>query len=270
MRISWLPLDRAHAESMRVLRTIVAVAMLLAAAQAAAVEVTSPEGELYAFPSLLDDKGHPIAQSTLVQWFQGGILHVHITHAFHDGKRAEERARFVQGKQLVQRWWSWEERRGDALIRSFEVDFTSGRARARKGEGDREKTWDEKVKVEHGRTFAGIGIPYAVKNLSGRVLRGENVSIRGVSFLPKPVSIRLGVKHAGRDRIGVAGRQVDADLFEVRPDKKMLKTLLKLLKDTTGADVWLHHGRPPMILRVRYPLAEPWDPVVIVETLGTK
>jgi hypothetical protein len=268
MRMSWLPLVRAHAESMRVLRTIAAAAMLLAAAQAAAVEVTSPEGELYAFPSLLDDKGHPIAQSTLVQWFEGGILHVRITHSFHDGKRAVERARFVQGKELVQRWWSWEERRGDTLLRSFEVDLVSGRAQARKREGDREKNWDEKVKVERGRTFAGIGVPYAVKNLSGRVLRGEDVSIRGISFLPKPVSLRLEVKHAARERIEVAGRQVEADRFEVRLDLKVIKELLELFKDTPGADVWLHHGRPPMILRVRYPLAEPWDPVVVVETLG--
>jgi hypothetical protein len=253
------------------LQTIVAAAVLIAGcAQAAAVEVTSPEGELYAFPSLLDGMGRPIAQSTLEQWFEGGLLHVRITHAFHDGKRAVERARFVQGKELIQRWWSWEERRGDTLLRAFEVDLTSGRARARKGEGDREKTWDDKVKVEQGWTFAGIGITYAVKNLCGRVLRGENVSIRGISFLPKPVSMRLGVKHAGRDRIGVAGRQVEADRFEVRPDLKLLTKLLELFKDTPGADVWLHHGRPPMILRVRYPLAEPWDPVVVVETLGTK
>ena len=256
---------------MRLLKAIVTAAVLLAGfAPAAAVEVTSPEGELYAFPSLLDGEGRPIAQSTLEQWFEGGRLHVRITLEFHDGRRVVERARFVQDKELDQRWWSWEERRGDTLLRSFEVDLDSGRARARKREDDREETWDENVKVERGWTFAGIGIPYAVKNLSGRVLRGENVSIRGVSFLPKPVSIRLGVKHAGSDRIVVAGRQVDADLFEVRPEQKLMKTLLKLLKDTTGADVWLHHGRPPMILRVRYPLAEPWDPIVVVETLGTK
>ena len=268
MRMSWLPLVRAQADPMRVLRTIAAAALLLAAGQAVAVEVTSPEGELYAFPRLLDGAGRPLAQSTLAQWFEGGLLHVHLTHAFRDGTQAVERARFAQGKELVQQWWSWEERRGDTLLRSFEVDLVSGRARARKRDSDREKTWDEQVKVEQGRTFAGIGITYAVKNLSGRVLRGEDVSIRGISFLPKPVSLRLEVKHAARERIGVAGRQVEADRFEVRLDLKVIKGLLELFKDTPGADVWLHHGRPPMILRVRYPLAEPWDPVVVVETLG--
>ena len=253
---------------MRNIRTIVGAAMLLAGAvQAFGVEVTSPEGELYAFPRLLDANGRPIAQSTYAQWFENGLLHVRITHAFHDGRRTVEDARFVQGRELDQKWWSWEERRGDTLLRAFEVDLVTGRARAWKPEGNREKTWDRKVKVESGRTFAGLGVPYAVKNLGGRVLRGEEVSIRGISFLPRPVSVVLTVRHAARERIGIAGREVDTDRFEVRPGLKVLGKLLKLLKATPGADVWLHHGRPPMILKVRYPLAEPWDPVVVIETL---
>lgn len=254
---------------MRILRRIVTAVVLLAgAAQAFAVEVTSPEGELYAFPALLDDKGRPIAQSLYAQWFEGGLLHVRITHEFRDGRRAVERARFVQSKELDQQWWSWEERRGDILLRAFEVDLVSGRARARKLEGNREKSWESAVKVERGWTFAGLGVTYAVKNLGGRILRGERVSIRAISFLPKPVSIRLRVTHAARERIRVAGRQVDTDRFEVRPDFKGLEKILKLFTDAQGADVWLFHGRPPMIFRVRYPLAEPWDPAVIVETLG--
>ncbi len=254
---------------MRNLRTIVSAAMLLAgAAHALAVEVISPEGELYAFPSLLDDQGRPIAQSTYAQWFEDGLLHVRITHAFHDGRRTVENARFSQGRELDQRWWSWEERRGDTRLRAFEADLVTGRARARKLEDDREKTWDTTVKVEPGRTFVGLGVPYAVKNLGGRVRRGENVSIRGISFLPRPVSVVLTVRHAARERIGIAGREVDADRFEVRPELKGLQKLVLLFKDAPGADVWLFHGRPPMILKVRYPLAEPWDPVVVIETLG--
>ncbi|HZD55020.1 MAG TPA: hypothetical protein VE080_02075, partial [Candidatus Aquicultoraceae bacterium] len=161
-----------------------------------------------------------------------------------------------------------EERRAETLLRSFEVDLVSGRARARTMHDGREKTWDERVEVERGRTFAGVGIPYAVKNLSGRVLGGEEVSILGISFLPKPASIRLKVAHAARERIDVAGRRVEADRFEVRPARTLLTVLAGLFREIPGADVWLHHGRPPMILRVRYPLAEPWDPVVVVDTLG--
>lgn len=260
----------AHPDATWFLRAIVAVVVLLSGAgQAAAVELTSPEGELFAFPRLLDGDGRPLAQSTLEQWFEGGLLHVRITHAFPDGRRAVERARFVQGKELVQQSWSWEERRGETLLRSFEADLVSGLARARKKEGDREQTWEKNVEVEKGRTFAGIGVTYAVKNLSGRLLVGEKVSLRGISFLPRPMSIQLEVKHAARESIGIAGRHVEADHFEVRPDLKGLKALLGLFLNMPGADVWLHHGKPPMILRVRYPMAEPWDPVVIVETLGS-
>lgn len=260
----------SHADAARFLRTILAGVLLLAGAgRAAAVEVTSPEGELFAFPRLLDGEGRPIAQSTLEQWFEGGLLHVRITHAFHDGRVAVERARFLQGKKLDQRWWSWEERRGETVLRSFEADLDSGLARAGKREGDHEKTWSKNVEIEKGRTFVGIGVTYAVKNLSNGLLRGEKASIRGISFLPRPVSIRLEVKHAARESIGIAGRQVEADRFEVRPDLKGLKALVGLFVKMPGADVWLHHGRPPMILRVRYPLAEPWDPIVVVETLGS-
>lgn len=254
---------------MRNARKIVIAAMLiLISALSFALEVVSPEGELYAFPTLLDDKGRPIARSTYAQWFEGGLLHVRITHAFHDGRRTVEDARFAQGKELEQRWWSWEERRGDTRLRAFEVDLVSGRARARKLEDGGEKSWDETVNVERGQTFAGLGVPYAVKNLGGRILRGEDVSIRSISFLPQPVSVRLKVKHAARERIRVSGRMVESDRFELTADLKGLQKIVKLFKRMPGVDVWLFHGRPPMIFRVRYPLAEPWDAIVVIETLG--
>lgn len=253
-----------------VVRALVAALLVAAAGEARAVAVRSPEGELYAFPTLLDDAGTPLATSTLAQWFEGGRLHVRITHDFADGRRTVERARFRQGKELDQEAWSWEERRGGEVVRAFEVDLVAGRARARKREADGgEETWDERVKVERGRTFCGLGVVYAVKQVGGRVARGEDVSLRGIAFLPKPISVPLAVKHAKREKIALAGREVDADRFEVRPDLKGLEKLVELFQDPAGADVWLHHGKPPMILRIRYPLAEVRDPVVVIETLGT-
>jgi hypothetical protein len=251
-------------------RAAVAALILCAAVPAHGVEVRSPEGELYAFPTLLDDAGTPLATSTLAQWFEGGRLHVRIVHRFADGRRAVERARFSQGKELVQEAWSWEERLGGDVVRAFDVDLVNGRARARKRErGGEEETWDERVKVEGGKTFCGLGVVYAVKNLGGRVARGEDVELRGIAFLPRPVSVPLKVKHVKREKIALAGREVEADRFEIRPDLKGLEKLVELVKDPAGADVWLHHGKPPMILRIRYPLAEVGDPVVVVETLGT-
>jgi hypothetical protein len=251
-------------------RLLLAAVLLSAAAAADGVEVRSPEGELYAFPALLDDAGTLLATSTLSQWFERGRLHVRITHRFPDGRRAVERARFTQGKELDQEAWSWEERVGEELVRSFDVDLVEGRARGRKRErGGEEETWDERVKVERGRTFCGLGVVYAVKNVGARAARGEDVELRGIAFLPKPVSVPLRVKHAKRERIALAGREVDADRFEVRPDLKGLEKLVEWVKDPVGADVWLHHGRPPMILRIRYPLVEVRDDAVVIETLGT-
>jgi hypothetical protein len=245
-----------------------ALAAVGLSANVAAVEIRSPDGELYAFPTLLDDGGRAIASSTHAQWFERARLHVRITHDFPNGKRAIERAQFARGGELVQESWSWEERQGDRILRAVEVDLAKGRARVRKVEDDREKTWDEDVKVERGRTFIGLGVPYAVKNVRDRLVGGEEVALRTIAFLPKPVSVPLEVKHAGRERITLAGRRVDADRFEVRPDLKGLEKLVELVKDPVGADVWLHHGTPPMILRVRYPMLEVNDPVVVLETLG--
>ncbi|HEY6005063.1 MAG TPA: hypothetical protein VIV57_19450 [Anaeromyxobacter sp.] len=109
-----------------------------------------------------------------------------------------------------------------------------------------------------------------MKNLRDRLVAGEAVKLRGVGFHPKPISVPIEAKHAGRERIEVAGREVDADRFEVRLDLEGLEKVLDLVKHPAGADVWLHHGRPPQILRIKYPLAEPSDPVVLLDTLGRR
>jgi hypothetical protein len=249
------------------MRALAALA-LLAAAPALAIEVRSPEGELLAFPSLLDDHGTPLAASTMRQWFERGRLHLRIEHAFGDGRRVVERATFTVRGGLTQRTWSWDERRGDARVRRFEVDLDQGRATGRKQEEGKEKTWDEQVEVEPGRTFVGVGVTYAVKNLRDEVVGGREAKLRTIAFRPRPVSVAIVVKHGGRERIELGGRTVEADRLEVRPDLKGLEELLEKVKDPLGADVWLHHGIPPMILRVRYPLAEVGDPAVVLETLG--
>jgi hypothetical protein len=245
-----------------------ALAALLARG-ALAVELTSREGELFAFPALEDDHGRVIADSNLRQWIDGDRLHVRIEHALEDGRHIVERTRFKQGRFLAQEWWSWEERRGGRLARRFEVDLDRGHATGRKAkEQGGEDRWDEDVKVEPGLTFVGTGVPYAVKNVRDRVVRGERIRLRAIVFLPKPMSLPILVKSGGRERIEIAGHAVDTDKVEVRPDLAGLEKIVELFKDPAGADVWLHHGRPPMLLRIRYPLLEVGDPAVRIVTLG--
>ncbi len=66
------------------------------------VKITSPDGDLYAFPSLLDDRGTPIAVSTFEQWVDGERLHVRITHAFPDGP-----ASAIRSWRRAIPWSSW-------------------------------------------------------------------------------------------------------------------------------------------------------------------
>jgi hypothetical protein len=252
-------------------RTLAVVAVAALASSALAVPSTSPEGELFGYPSLEDDAGRPLADSTMRQWFAGGRLQVRIDHAFRDGRAVVERARFRQGRELEQEWWSFEERRGRRILRAFEADLLLGHARAWKVEDDgKESAWEEEVKVEPGKTYAGTGLAYAVKNLRDRLVRGETVDLRAIVFLPKPLSVPVHVKHVGRERIPVLGRPTDADKFEVRPDLHGLEKIVEALKDPAGADIWLHHGTPPMLLRARFPLVEVRDPTVRIEVLGGK
>jgi hypothetical protein len=244
-----------------------ALALLVVARPAAGVQVTSPEGELFAFPTLKDDHGRVLARSTYRQWFAGGELRVEIVHALADG-RIVERARFRQGKTLEQRAWSWDERREGGMVRAFDVDFTVGRAHARTIDHGQDRRWEEEVTVEPGRTFAGVGLVYAAKNLRDGLQAGGDGELRAVAFFPQPRSLPVTVKFVKRERIRIAGRDVDADRLEVRPDLKGLEKLVEKLKDPLGADVWVHHGSPPMILRVRYPLVAVNDPAVVLETLG--
>jgi hypothetical protein len=247
-----------------------AIVLLAGAAGAAgAVEIRSPDGELYAFPTLLDEDGRPVATSTHAQWFDAGRLHVRITHRFPDGKVAVETARFAKGGELVQEAWSWEETQGRRVLRSYAVDLVRGRARAVKVERGEEKTWDEDVKAERGTTFVGLGVPYAVKNLRDRLVAGEEVSLRTIAFLTKPVSLPIDVKHRGREETSLAGRKVETDRFHVEPDLKGLEDLVEAVKGPLGAEIWLHHGTPPMLLRVRYRMIEANDPLVTIETLGS-
>ena len=100
-------------------------------------------------------------------------------------------------------------------------------------------------------------------------MKGEEIRLRTVGFLPKPLSVRIRVKHAGTEAVEIGGRRVEADRMEVKLDLHGLEKVVELVKGKAGAEVWLRRGRPPMILRIRYPLVEAGDPVVVLETLGS-
>jgi hypothetical protein len=139
------------------------------AAPAFAIEVTEPAGAAHGYPGLYDITGRKLADGEFRQWMEKGGLHVVITYKFPDGQFFEEKARFVQRRELMQEQWSWKELKDGNVQRKFSADFLSGTASAyiRK----ENKDVSEKIEVEKGRTFAGFGFTIALGNLRKRLLR---------------------------------------------------------------------------------------------------
>ncbi|MFL5261498.1 MAG: hypothetical protein ACJ79L_03705 [Anaeromyxobacteraceae bacterium] len=153
------------------------------------------------------------------------------------------------------------------MLRSYRADLLGGDAHAVKVEDGKRTEWNEHLEVTPGRTFGGLGLVYAVKNLRERLRGGKELELRGVLMIPKPMAGPMKVRLAGREVIVVGGRRVAADKIELRPPVGPLEKVLAKLKDPPGFDVWVHADDPPMMLRTRQPLFEPKDPVVRLDTL---
>src|SRR5712691_9611668 len=149
-----------------------AAALLCLSLPALAVPLRWPEGTLRGFPVVRDAEGREIALGTLTQWIEDGNLHALGRYDFKDGRVVEETAVLAQRPELAQLRWSWEERRGSEVQRSYSVDFTTGHAVAHKrGEEARDDHLDDARKP--GRAFAGVGFMYAVKNLIEPLQAGQ-------------------------------------------------------------------------------------------------
>src|SRR5207253_9681624 len=149
--------------------------------------------------------GRPIGEGTLTQWIEDGNLHVVARYEMRDGRRIEEQSVLAQRPELRQLRWSWEERRGDQVVRAFSVDQETGHAVARKRAEDGDDSWDEHLDDARG-AFCGIGFMYAVKNLTERLDRGERIELTAVAFTPKPRTSTVAIS---RDQVGeltMAGR----------------------------------------------------------------
>src|SRR5207248_2182526 len=127
-------------------------------------------------PVVRDASGQQIADGTLTQWIEDGNLHVTGTYVFKDGRVVEEQTVLSQHPELAQLRWSWEERKGTEVERSYSIDFTTGHAVVHKrGEDVREDHLDDAKQL--GRAFAGVGFMYAVKNLVADLEKGGAVEL---------------------------------------------------------------------------------------------
>ena len=231
---------------------------------AAAVKVTSFAATLHGFPALRDGSGKKLADGDFAQWLERERLHVKLTYRFSNKHQIEEKAQFRQRPELIQENWSWREVKDGKLFRNFAVDFSSGQATAEKQENHDLKRWSEKLKLESGRTFAGIGFVLAVSNLRERLIAGERIELKAVAFTPNPRVVSVEISHAGVDQMRMADRQLKGDHCVMHPKIPRIAQLFVTAPDT---HLWLTNPVPAGFLRMEGPLVEPGDPIIRIDLL---
>jgi hypothetical protein len=244
------------------MRILLAVAVVLAALPAATVELRWPEATLRGFPAVRDPNGRLLADGSLSQWIEHGDLHVKMVYEFRDGRRVEEQAVLRQQPQLEQLQWSFIEQRGNELLRQFEADLVARSAKAQKKEDGELKHWEESLEIQPGKTFAGVGFMYAVKNLRDRLNRGEKVELRAVAFTPKPRTVTVSVMHEGVETLRFGSRRFQADRFAIHPE---IPAIARPFVKAPDQHLWFYRAPPPTLLRAEIPLAEPSDPIIRID-----
>lgn len=240
-----------------------AVLALTLAGSAGAVELRWREGTVRGYPVMVDpSSGKVVAWGEHVQRVFGNRLTVSTVFDFGDGRRVEEQTEFEQGRDLSQRKWLWrEEVKGD-IRRMFQVDFTTGQASAMKVENGKRDEWNGKVDVKPGETFAGAGFMFALKNVAERLRGGETVELTAVAFTPKPRAVKVKVFNQGRETVHVAGRDLPADHFVIRPE---VPWFAKAFVKAPDNHLWFHRVPPTAFLLAEGPLMEPGDAVIRTE-----
>ena len=156
------------------------------------------EGDAQAFASLTDAKGRPLADSRYSQWIEGGLLHLQTRSDFPGGRTVVEHATLRLHPQLEQESWEWSEKNGDRLVRTYQVDFKTGKAVATRV--DQGKHWKEDLGIEPGKTFAGIGFLAAIEALRAQLAVGQHFELQAVAMTPKPRVATVTVTRDGPSR----------------------------------------------------------------------
>ena len=236
---------------------------VLTVAPMRAIEWTHYETAVRGYPVMRDASGRRIADGNFVQWIEKDGLHVQITYTSGDGKSMEETIVLRQRPELTQDSWRWREMDHGKAVRTFEMNFVSGLAKASKLENGELKQWSDTLKVSRGDTFAGFGFTMAAKALRERLVRGEVVELKGVGFTPQPKLVTVAISYGGRDTVRMSGRSIPADHYIVHPK---IPAIAKLFVKVPDAHIWL--TTPPAgFLRYEGALAEPSDAIIRIDLL---
>lgn len=238
--------------------------VVLLALPAFAIPLHVPEGDAQAFPALTDASGRVLADGRFSQVLKGDVLTLHGSYDFPDGRRIDERATLRLRPELSQLSWSWTEKQGKRLLRSYEVDFATGQARARRTDQDnQDKHWEEKLDLPAGKAFAGIGIVYAVKNLREELAIGASVEIRAVAFVSKPATAPVKITRDPESTLRMGGRTLQTDRYTLHAELG----IKRLFVSPPDQHIWLTRASPPAFLRFEGPLVEPKDPIIRIDTV---
>ena len=232
--------------------------MLGLATPARAVEQLFPERNTTRSLQVNTPQGQPLGEGTLTSWLEGDRLHVQLTYRYADGRRIEESAVFQQKPELVQERWTWRERTGERTTRQFSMDFSTGRATGLTRKGDKTRRYNEQLKVEPGRTFAGVGFVLAAKNLLPRLRQGEDVELQAIAITPKPRKAKVKLSREGNESVAVGGKTLTTERVVIHPEIGLAALVVKA-PDTS---LYFVGAETPVMVGGLGPLLEPGDPVV--------
>lgn len=253
-----------HDQSLVLMRSLILISCLLAST-AFGVETKWREGDLVGYPALFDDDGARIGGGQFSQRVHGKTMEVTSSYVFKDGRTAIEKATFELQPQLAQKKWSFEEKRGDAILRHYEIDFDAGVAKGEKHEGSKVKRYDEKLKVQPGKTFAGLGFVFATKNLAKELESGP-VELQAVAFTPKPRQVTVKLRRDGDETLTSGTNSVPAVRIVIEPQ---IPAIARPFVHPKPAVMWFARNSPPQFLRSSATLAEPEEELVQINLFGS-
>ena len=237
--------------------------VLCLASPAWAVETLFPEQAASRSLTVSTPDDKPLGHGTLTQWTEGDRLHIVLSYDYADGRRIDESAVLLQQPELVQERWTWRERKDGQTTRQFTIEFGTGRATGLIRQDGKPRRYNERLKVEPGRTFAGVGFAAAAKNLLPRLRQGEDVELRALAFTPKPRAVKVKVSREGTESFTRGGKTLSADRVIIHPEIGLASLVVK----APDTELYFTGSEPPMMLGGEGPILEPGDPLVRTEVL---
>jgi hypothetical protein len=247
------------------MKTLLLAAALFFSTSAMAVELKWHEGDLLGYPALFDKDGTRIGDGEFQQRAYGNKLEVHSVYRFKDGRRANETAEFEVRPQLAQKKWSFEEHRGDILLRRYSIDFTTGIALAEKHDGAKVTKKQSHFKIKDGETFAGLGFVFAAKNLEPRLREGEKINLTAIAFSPTPRSVTVSLHKDGEETLSSGTASITGERIVIHPE---LPAIARVFVHPPDAVMWFAKRSPPQFLRSEATLAEPEEALLQINLFG--